>query len=62
MASLQDNDRSELIAQNENVRKPRQAFRVLRVQEFKGHQFVVKFFAQFAFCSFCDEFLWYIAL
>jgi hypothetical protein len=59
LQSTQENDRSELISQSKNVRKTRKAFRILQVQEFKGHQFVVKFFAQFAFCSFCDEFLWF---
>jgi hypothetical protein len=41
------------------IRKRRDAVRLLKVHESKGHQFVAKFFSQPTFCSFCAEFLWY---
>ncbi len=41
------------------VRKRRDAFRLMKIHEFKGHEFIAKFFSQFTFCSFCEEFLWY---
>lgn len=40
------------------IRKRRDAVRLLKVHESKGHQFVAKFFSQPTFCSFCAEFLW----
>ena len=38
--------------------KNREAFRELKVHKYNGHEFVVKYFTQPAFCSFCNEFLW----
>ena len=44
---------------NENlVKRRRGAVRHLKVHEHNGHKFVAKFFSQFTFCSFCDDFLW----
>ena len=40
------------------IRKRRDAFRMLKVHESNGHEFVAKFFSQFTFCSFCSDFLW----
>lgn len=40
------------------IRKRRDAFRLLKIHEYNGHEFVAKFFSQFTFCSFCNEFLW----
>ena len=40
------------------IRKRRDAFRMLKVHESKGHEFIAKFFSQPTFCSFCAEFLW----
>lgn len=40
------------------IRKRRDAFRLLKVHEYNGHEFVAKFFSQFTFCSFCNDFLW----
>jgi hypothetical protein len=40
------------------VRKRRDAFRLMKIHQNKGHEFVAKFFSQFTFCSFCNEFLW----
>ena len=47
-------------APNPIIRKRRDAFRLLKVHESNGHEFIAKFFSQFTFCSFCAEFLWYI--
>ena len=44
---------------NPIIRKRRDAFRLLKVHESNGHEFIAKFFSQFTFCSFCAEFLWY---
>ena len=41
------------------IQRRRDAFRLVKIHEFNGHEFVAKFFSQFTFCSFCDEFLWY---
>ena len=46
---------------NENgvlLNKRRGAIRHLKVHEHNGHKFVAKFFSQFTFCSFCEDFLW----
>jgi hypothetical protein len=43
---------------NPIIRKRRDAFRLLKVHESNGHEFIAKFFSQFTFCSFCAEFLW----
>ena len=40
------------------IRKRRDAVRLLKVHESNGHEFIAKFFSQFTFCSFCAEFLW----
>ena len=40
------------------VRKRRDAFRLMKIHESKGHEFIAKFFKEFTFCSFCNEFLW----
>ncbi len=40
------------------IRKRRDAFRLMKIHEYNGHEFVAKFFSQFTFCSFCNEFLW----
>jgi hypothetical protein len=40
------------------IRKRRDAFRLLKVHEYNGHEFIAKFFSQFTFCSFCNDFLW----
>jgi novel protein kinase C delta type len=40
------------------IRKRRDAVRLLKVHESKGHEFIAKFFSQPTFCSFCAEFLW----
>ena len=45
-------------APNPIIRKRRDAFRLLKVHESNGHEFIAKFFSQFTFCSFCAEFLW----
>lgn len=49
------------MSNNENgvlVNKRRGAIRHLKVHEHNGHKFVAKFFSQFTFCSFCEDFLW----
>jgi hypothetical protein len=38
--------------------KRRDAFRLLKVHESNGHEFIAKYFSQFTFCSFCSDFLW----
>lgn len=43
---------------NQVIRKRRDAFRLLKVHESNGHEFIAKFFSQFTFCSFCNDFLW----
>lgn len=40
------------------VRERRDAFRLMKIHESKGHEFTSKFFSQFTFCSFCNDFLW----
>lgn len=47
---------------NPVIRKRRDAFRMLKVHESQGHEFIAKFFSQFTFCSFCSDFLWLIKL
>jgi hypothetical protein len=42
------------------VRKRRDAFRLMKIHESNGHEFIAKFFSQFTFCSFCDDFLWFL--
>ena len=51
--------KSEDITNPIEIRKRRDAFRMLKVHESNGHEFVAKFFSQFTFCSFCSDFLWY---
>lgn len=48
----------ENLSQFPIVRKRRDAFRLMKIHEYNGHEFVAKFFSQFTFCSFCNEFLW----
>lgn len=48
------NDKNDLAL----VNKRRGAIRHLKIHEHNGHKFVAKFFSQFTFCSFCDDFLW----
>lgn len=38
----------------------RGAMKQQKVHEVKGHLFIAKFFRQPSFCSFCNEFLWYV--
>ncbi len=35
---------------NQVIRKRRDAFRLLKVHESNGHEFIAKFFSQFTFC------------
>ena len=42
----------------EQQKKRRQAIRPLKVYEINGHEFIHKFFSQFTFCAYCDDFLW----
>ena len=40
------------------VRNRRDAFRALKVNELRGHEYLLKYFYNPTFCSFCNEFLW----
>ena len=37
---------------NQVIRKRRDAFRLLKVHESNGHEFIAKFFSQFTFCRY----------
>ncbi|KAL3308605.1 hypothetical protein Ciccas_012861 [Cichlidogyrus casuarinus] len=38
--------------------KRRGAVKNPKVHEYKGHEFIAKYFSQFTFCSHCNQFLW----
>ena len=40
------------------ITRRRGAIKQAKVHEVKGHQFIAKFFRQFTYCSFCNEFIW----
>ena len=60
-----DSNTSIIRSQNENasiIRKKRfgavRYFDNLKIHDHNGHEFVARFFSQFTFCSYCDNFLW----
>ena len=38
----------------------RGAVRKAKVHEVRGHEFIAKFFRQPAFCSVCNQFMWWV--
>jgi hypothetical protein len=42
------------------ITRRRGAIKQQKVHEVKGHQFIAKFFRQPTYCSFCNEFLWWV--
>lgn len=42
------------------ITRRRGAIKKAKVHEVKGHEFIAKFFTQPTYCSFCNEFLWWV--
>jgi len=45
-----------------NLGPRRGAIRQPKIHEVNGHQFVAKFFSHPVFCSFCNNFMWYVSV
>ena len=49
-------------ANKSGLQNRRGALRKAKVHDFRGHEFLAKFFRQPVFCSVCMEFCWYVKI
>lgn len=47
-------------ANKSGLQNRRGALRKVKIHDFRGHEFLAKFFRQPVFCSVCMEFCWYV--